>query len=281
MQDEPEDFKIIECLCSWYDLLGFGQPLMDSNWDLNNEQCESQLKRIKSLDLSYINTYSSAHGTTSFSLNDGIILNYDIDDNILNIKEQIVKVLDDLVLEYESLNVRDVRNGFPGVRGIITFGHRYNYTHVESTYSVSNNKTLAYHPQVFQMNTAFSKAYIMESSGSKSGIAGNHLYIDKFLINSMEKILTKKKDDSPEYTIKREINSDSSTIHFTFYRDYTALLSLEFDKSPVEYNFKGIETKLYKYINRQSRQDQLAQEAEFRRAQRYLQMEKEEFGEEK
>ena len=247
MQDESEDYKIIECLCSWYD---------------------------------FVNKYSSAHGTTSFSLNDGIILNYDIDET-LNINEQIVKVLDDLALEYESLNVRDVRNGFPGVRGIITFGVRYNYTHVESTFNVSNKKTLAYHPKVFQLNTAFSKAYIMESSGSKSGISGNHLYIDEFLINSMEKILNKKKDDSPVYSIKREINSDSDSIFFTFYRDETSLLRLEFDKRPIEYNFKGIETKLYKYISRQSRQDQLAQEEELRRAQRYLQMEKEEFGDEK
>ena len=93
MLDESEDCKIIECLCSWYDLLGFGQPLMDSNWDLNNELCTSQLKRIKSLDLSYVNKFSSAHGTTSFSLNDGIILNYDIDEN-LNISEQIVKQIE-------------------------------------------------------------------------------------------------------------------------------------------------------------------------------------------
>ena len=183
MEDDNKKFQIIECVCSWYDLLGYGQPLVDSGWNLNDNLCRNQLKRITDLDLSYTNKYSSRHGTTTFSLNDGIITNFDIDSKRTDYLLRLVLVIDDLLLEFESLNTRDTRAGFPGMRGIITYGHRYNYTHVESTVSVLDKNTVAYHPRVFQMNTAFSKAYIMESSGSKAGITGNKLYIDKYLLN--------------------------------------------------------------------------------------------------
>jgi hypothetical protein len=269
-------FEIIECICSWYDLLGFGKPLADSKWNLKDEQCKAQLERITSLDLSYTNKFSSSHGTVNLSMNDGIISTFDINRNTAGFKNQLVMVLDDLINEFESLNFRDVSEGFPGVRGILTFGHRYNYTHVGSTVAVINNKTIAYHPREFQMNTAFSKAYIMESSGSKAGIAGNNLYIDKYLLDSIENLIIENNDETHKFRIESQLDDSLEKKYFSIYRDSDFLLKLQFDTDIVKYEHHGINTTLYKFHERVSRQDELAHEAEFKRAQRYSQMENEE-----
>lgn len=279
MESEKINFEIIDCICSWYDLLGFGDPLIDSAWDLTNEKCKNQLKRVTDLDLTYSNKYSSAHGTTTFSLNDGIITNYDIDSPNPNSLDRLVMVIDNIILEFESLNVRDKRAGFPGVRGVITYGHRYHYTHMESTMAVLDNSTVAYHPRVFQMNTAFSKAYIIESSGSKAGVSGSNLYIDNFLLNLLEDLALKENIEENKFIVEKSLHDQSENKSFSIFRNKDLLLKLEFDKDLVDYNNKGIKTKLFKFKDRISRQDQLANEAAFREGQRYSQMERDEFGE--
>lgn len=273
--DKEKDFEIIECICAWYDLLGFGQPLVDSNWNLNDERCKDQLNRIESLHFSAPNMFSASHGTITFNLNDGIISNLDIERLQYKFKSRLVMALDDLILEFESLNTRDCRLGFPGMRGILTFGHRYNYTHTESTVFVANNRTIAYHPKVFQMNTAFSKAYIMESSGSRAGISGNYLYIDEFLLNAIEKLLLSVDQDSDKYTINKNLNTDGVNCFYSIQKNEDIFLKLEFE-AVVKYNNKGISTNLYRFSKRVSLQDQLANEQAYLRGQRYAQMERDE-----
>lgn len=277
MEELELPLEIIECICAWYDLLGFGQPLMDSKWNLNDERCKGQLERITKLDLSYTNKYSGAHGTVNLSMNDGIISTFDIKSDTSYFQNQLVMVLDDLVNEYESLNQRDVREGFPGMRGILTFGHRYNYTHVATTYAVVDEKTIAYHPTEFQMNTAFSKAYLMESAGSKFGIAGNNLYIDKYMLDSISSLILSKNTGNQLFKIESDLDANSENKYYSIFRDSDMLLKLEFHKDYVDFNQRGIETTLYKFIHRFSRQDELAHEAQFKRAQWYSQMENDEF----
>jgi hypothetical protein len=252
---------------------------MDANWNLNDKKCEDQLKRIRSLDLTHVNKFSSIHHTTSFTLNDGIVLNFDMNSKLTFFKSQLIMVLDDLLMEFEDLNSIDVRNGYPGVRGIITYGHRYDYTYAESTISASDGFTSSFHPRVFQMNTAFSKAYLMESSGSKAGISGNYLYIDKYLINKVEELILEQTSEQLIFRVEKNIDNADEDYYFSIFRNNEMLLRLEFDKNLIEYNQKGIDTKLFKYLRRISIQDQLANEAAFREGQRYLQMEIDEFKE--
>jgi hypothetical protein len=277
MTDSESNYEITECICTWYDLLGYGQPLMEANWNLKDKKCEDQLKRIKSLDLTHVNKFSSTHRTTSFTLNDGIVLNFDINSKLKYFKNQLIMVLDDLLMEFEGLNYSDIRNGYPGVRGIITYGHRYDYTYAESTVSVADGFTSSFHPRVFQMNTAFSKAYLMESSGSKAGISGNHLYVDKYLIDKIEELILEQNEDQLKFRVEKNLNNADEDYYFSIFRNNEMFLKLEFDKNFVEYNQKGIDTKLFKYLRRISLQDQLANEAAFREGQRYLQMEIDEF----
>lgn len=280
MPDSKSYYEITECICSWYDLLGYGQPLMETNWNLKDKKCEDQLKRIKSLDLTHVNKFSSIHHTTSFTLNDGIALNFDINPKLAYFKNQLIMVLDDLLMEFEGLNYIDVGNGYPGVRGIITYGHRYDYTYAESTISVADGFTSSFHPRVFQMNTAFSKAYLMESSGSKAGISGNYLYIDKYLINKIEELILEQDEGHLKFRVEKNLDNTDEDYYYSIFRNDELFLRLEFDKDFVEYDQKGIHTKLFKYLRRISLQDQLANEAAFREGQRYLQMEIDEFKEE-
>lgn len=273
MIEIDSNFDIIECICSWYDLLGYGQPLINSNWNLNDKACKGQLARVKSLDLSLVNRFSGSHHATSFTLNDGVIYNFDIETNKIGFKDRLVMVLDDFIGEYESLNIRDYRNGFPGVRGVITFGHRYNYTSAESTLSVADDFTSAYHPKVFQMNTAFSKAYIMEASGSSAGVSGNNLYIDKYLLNRIEDLILEDNESPIKYRIEKNLHNSQDDIYISIFRNDEIFLKIELDKSFIKYNYKGIDTILYKYIKKNSLQDEIALENAYNRSLAYAQME--------
>ena len=170
------EIEITECICCWFDLLGFGKPFIDSNWNLNNDLCKKQLQRIKDLSYNLSGFYALDKGK-SLTLNDGAIFNYDIVTPKKDLIKEMVFFIDDLINDYETVNYKDVQKGHPGARGIITFGHRYNYGYADTTVAVSSNDNISYHPKEFQMNTAFSKAYLMESAGSKFGISGNHLFL--------------------------------------------------------------------------------------------------------
>ena len=271
------EFDIKNCICAWYDLLGYGQPFVENKWDLSNDSCKKQLERIKLLDLTLVNKFAGSFSTVTFTLNDGVIYNHDIDTQKFNFIDKLVTSLNDLIGEFESINIRDLRIGFPGARGIITYGQRYNYEFVGSTVDVATNFTISYHPSEFQMNTAFSKAYIMESSGSKAGITGNNLYIDNYLLNNLEKLVTENNNSINNYKIERTFSDESYL--FTIFRNDELFLQLTFDKNSIKYNNKGIITELFKYISKESLLEKVAAEQAFLAGQRYLRMEREEFGE--
>src|SRR5690606_26519957 len=224
-----------------------------------------------------VNKFAGSFSTVTFTLNDGVIYNHDIDTQKFNFIDKLVTSLNDLIGEFESINIRDLRIGFPGARGIITYGQRYNYEFVGSTVDVATNFTISYHPSEFQMNTAFSKAYIMESSGSKAGITGNNLYIDNYLLNNLEKLVTENNNSINNYKIERTFSDESYL--FTIFRNDEVFLQLTFDKNSIKYNNKGIITELFKYISKESLLEKVAAEQAFLAGQRYLRMEREEFGE--
>lgn len=273
---QNKDFDIKDCICAWYDLLGYGQPFVESNWDLDNDNCKKQLERVKLLDLTLVNKFAGSYSTVTFTLNDGVIYNHDINTQKDNFIDKLVTSLDDLISEFEGINIRDVRIGFPGARGIITYGQRYNYEFVGSTVDAATNFTISYHPAEFQMNTAFSKAYIIESSGSKAGISGNNLFIDNFLLDNLERLITLNNNSVNEYDTSRVFNNDDYL--FTIIRNNEVFLQLIFDKTPIKYNNKGIVTELFKFKSKDSLLEKIAAEQAFLAGQRYLRMEREEFG---
>lgn len=143
-------------------------------------------------------------------------------------------------MQIDIINIKDKKEGNPGLRGVITYGHRIQYTNelvrlgdvVKSNNQTTQNEIVVYSPNEFQMNTAFSKAYIIESSGKKGGVEGANLYIDscflemfKSLINeSPVQEVTKLKED---YTEGAPINKQTTE---TFFLKFIANLKEEKDK---------------------------------------------------
>jgi hypothetical protein len=263
LDNKYSEIEITECICCWFDLLGFGKPFIDSNWNLNNDSCKKQLTRIKSLNSSLAGFYALTQGK-SLTLNDGAIFNYDIQKEKEYLIKETVYFIDNIINDYQTVNYRDTEQGYPGARGIITYGHRYNYSSADTTVSMATNDNVSYHPKEFQMNTAFSKAYLMESSGSRAGISGNKLFFDNHLLSSIENLIKDKHGENSIYKTSTKV--EESEMIFSVFSEDTRLISLTFKKESISYNNKGIITTLYEFIKKESIQDDLAYEAQYRRS---------------
>ena len=93
------------------------------------------------------------------------------------------------------------------MRTIITAGHRADYTFEEVRYDdytldytrqqeglspdseAIGNPVIVMNPSPLQMNTAFSKAYLLDMMGSAVGIEGPHYYIEHSFISYIEQLV--------------------------------------------------------------------------------------------
>ena len=188
--------KIYESFCLWSDLLGYGSNFYQSNWDISSELSIENIKRIENLRPLWLRVNNPFHEAL-FTLNDGLVRNYDIT------REYFPVILDWLVHTIDLFNILnrfDTEKGYPGLRGVLAYGQRVEY--IESNYigrgdfiqstperkAIYNKNLVVYSPSELQMNTAFSKSYIIEGSGSKLGVSGNNLYIDLEVINKIVEI---------------------------------------------------------------------------------------------
>ena len=144
------------------------------------------------------------------------------------------------VEKFFELNEKDKIGESFGIRGVFTFGQRYEYMDTNYTYDASTGEILAYFPKEFQMNTAFSKANIIEESGTAYGIKGPYLYFDKVALEEIEKIA----NQIDGYNISKK--DDEESYYFSINMLNIPSITLVFDKKPIKYNHKNIETELYK-----------------------------------
>ena len=288
-----EKLKVTASLCMWCDLLGYGAPFIKSKWRLNTNDALKNLKRIDKLKFSLSQIYSYPLERILL-LNDGFIRNVDA----LNITmpQLYLYWLRGILIGYYHINSQDCADGNPGARAILTVGERFSYlsdtvTEGDITQATSERKSelskniLVYSPKEFQMNTAFSKAYIMEESGSEAGLYGKYLYIDYDFLIAIENLMKNKPShylliDNPEIDhepeigewVEYNINEEPVKFDFDFVGDseqfvwsvyHTVqgerelLFQLFFDKQPVEYNNKGIETTIYRTIKFKWNKDEL------------------------
>lgn len=117
------------------------------------------------------------------------------------------------------------------------------------------------------MNTAFSKAFIIEESGSKAGIKGANLYIDKELLIFFQNAFEKNENHSIQV---QEID-DTLRIVVTFDNEWFATVIV--DREAVIYENRGIDTKLYRLAGIESKLDDMAKDAARQQALRYALME--------
>ena len=237
--------EIIDCICCWYDLLGFGKPFIDSEWRLDTPECENNITRIENLANIFGGGFSVTLGKT-LSLNDGVIKTRDF---IYNDESKVVgwlRFIAALVWDFERINYMDKENGFPGVRGVITFGKRFYYDSTNASYDALKKEDVAYHPREFQMNTAFSKAYIMEESGSKMGLEGSYLFWDKKVFEQLTQYINNSTYHDKFYC--KEYDNENEHI-FEIGDEIGWALRCFCEKDPIEYSYRGIKTKVYKMVN--------------------------------
>ena len=229
--------------CAWIDLLGYGSAFYSSNWDIHSPSALNNLKRIQLLEPITTSIFSP-YNETLFSLNDGFIRNFDIP------KNNVILILGwfiDVMLKFKGINEADIQNGFYGARGVIAYGSRAQYRQFDSlgkgdfiytaeeTKREYNKKRIVLTPSELQMNTAFSKAYIIESGGSRSGLINNKLHIDeKVLIKLAETINTIGSD---EFGLTEEDYVENGPCIYK----YTAVFCREAKTFLVKANCNGIE----------------------------------------
>lgn len=262
------DYEIVDCVCCWYDLLGFGAPFINAKWNLHNRKSEASIKRIICEAPYFGGPFSSCY-SKKLHINDGIISNFDLDKTVPDPIEGLFSFLESVLTDFDALNTVDKRNGFPGVRGVITLGQRVVYDSTNISRLINTQTDMCYHPKEFQMNTAFSKAYIVEESGSKAGISGPFLYIDQELFQLVESYSCSQ----TTYQIVRNYDCDEVSIVLTANREWLA--TFVFDINTIPYQSRGIDTIFYRLKSFHTIIDEKAKEMEHQKTLRYINMEDE------
>lgn len=262
------------------DLLGFGNAFIDGEWSLNSLSSQKNIERLIRLENSLYRSNDPSK-EVALVLNDGLARVYDLPDP----SEDVMRFLwwlHTALSNHWLLNASDMQYGSPGVRTVMSYGDRVKAWRGHTTYGdhflgntkykkIADKKICIYAPDEFQLNLAFSKAYIIESSGAKGGFPGPNLYIDEIALDMIESFLCRTEfeyflpdgeEDHGSYSLfkmrKTLATYDILKYHdqelFTFEivrvvegKRYDIML-MQFDSTPVSFNGRGIETKIYKLL---------------------------------
>lgn len=260
----PPKLKVRNCFCMWSDLLGFGSLFEQNNWTLDEIQCREIYDRLEAAHSAAL--YYSSIYERNLILNDGIAKVYHplpkelSNNNILYIS----MFFRSCVELHMSISRTEHKNGYPGCRSVIAFGDNIeyladeirlddyvmNYTKPKGS-SISDlarntgNPIIIYNPKELQMNTAFSKAYILEAGGSKAGIPGNCMYIDKSVVDGIS-FYAKDKGYNPIWT-----EDEEGIKYFVPYKENElseVILGFCFDKNIIVPTCRKYNTEVYKLL---------------------------------
>lgn len=177
--------------CTYVDLGGFGSALRESNWDLGLAQAQGLVKQLAYFyRLGAVALASPSSEERVLVLNDGIARTVDVATGIDMLG--LTLYLRDLVTTHCQL-LYGLRDSKLGVRTILAGGHRIQCApHTEPHKAAEKDvdaiddsrvfwnpgAEVIYNPFHFQMNTAFSRAYLIEKAGEKQGIMRGRVYLD-------------------------------------------------------------------------------------------------------
>jgi|CXWL01.1.fsa_nt_gi hypothetical protein len=192
-------------ICCWFDICGFRSKLDRANWSLSRLQTDG-----------FVEVLSEAYQRIGMPMH---VQLQGASEKILVLNDAVARSLD---LEGRDATnpitfafyIRDILNGFfhlrgwlatkdLGLRTVLAGGERIQYSpesitgHSMLHYSGSPSsmgknflaKEFVYHPREFQMNTAFSRAYLIDSLGSKSGFSRNRVYLESNWLSVVDKAL--------------------------------------------------------------------------------------------
>lgn len=257
---KPIKPKKIPTICAWSDLLGFSNPYVESDWNPSDDVLLKIAERLRNAQIVCMRNLVPSFENVLIS-NDAFIRNVNL---------ERISHIDELSLWFRSLvwfhmavNKCEYDNGqLPGIRTVISGGNRlihnfeevtfedyvYNYTKKDSSGKSSitqkyGDRNVMTNLNSFQMNAAFSKSYLIDSSGSRYGISGNKIYIDESVFKIIESQLdvleplgislkNKKSGDGILFYVE---NSDSGWYHIGFQVD-----------NPIEFDNRGVKTHIFK-----------------------------------
>lgn len=231
-------------LCCWSDICGFRAKLDKAGWSLGRLQKDGF---VEVLSEAYqrigmpIHVQLQGASEKILVLNDGIARSLDLKDS---------QATNPITFAFY---MRDILNGFfhlrewladkdLGLRTVLAGGERIQYSPESITgqsmlhYSGSPSsigqdflaKQFVYHPREFQMNTAFSRAYLIDSLGSKSGFPPNRVYLESNWLSVVDKALHGS----------IEVTSSGAGGKIFISSDGRLLLHLGYDKTMTDSNMK-------------------------------------------
>lgn len=170
-----------------------------------------------------------------------------------------------LLVTHMAVNTFEKENKYAGMRTVISGGVRliHNYDTITFDDLVSNytkedpngpssikkaglDYTILSNPEFLQMNTAFSRSYILDGMGSKYGISGANIYIDETVFDTLKQINDKFGKSGNEI-----IQEDIDGLYVFAIRKYENRYNLgfEMDPDPINIDSNGINTIVYRLVN--------------------------------
>lgn len=243
------ELEVKPCISVWMDVCGFGSALEKCTWDLVELQKCGMLELLSTIyqraGHPFLVGVEPMPYESILIINDGISRTVDLDKPEYANCVPFVFYLRDLFFAHRTLVELTNSKGY-GFRTILAGGERVQYSptlftgnsilqHNKDNISPFGKallkKNFLHNPSEFQMNTAFAKAYSIDSLGSSLGFNINSCYIESSFWGIIEKI--------PELNIRH--NRDSKIIYF----NSTPVLEIYFSEA-ISNHFKGIDLLVQK-----------------------------------
>lgn len=240
------------CVAAWIDICGFGAELEKAGWNLIELQDQHLLKLLSSVYLRLSSPFWISVPPfpfeTTLIINDGVAKTVDLTNLEHTNGILISKYIEELLIAHYHLLMTTKKYGL-GVRIVVAGGERIQYSYNEKTgYSMSfyNTEQISpftekmlkqnylYNPAEFQMNTAFAKAYSIDSQGTKAGFIVNGFFIEKDFLNK----LSKSTQITIEYLDKIIKISSHKLPSFDIVYDEI-----------IPFEFKGLKTEVYRVVS--------------------------------
>jgi len=179
--DGGDASKMFSTITLWMDLLGFRSHLDERNWNLRDDDVQLGLKRIAvfhEVALQSINErYEIVH------VNDAVVISQDLlEGNETVIVSEFLALVDSC---FEISVLADRKIGGFGVRGVVAEGRRYGLRgNLGWTKEGAENlrRPAFFCPRPIMMNTAFGRAYGVESSHEL--VKESSLYVETCLVTN-------------------------------------------------------------------------------------------------
>ena len=260
----PPKLKTRHSFCMWSDLLGFGNIYAENNWVISSRQRRKVYDRLVAAHSSVL--YYSRPDERNLILNDGIAKVYMPEDSIFGKKEiNSIAIYFRFCIElHMAINQTEKANGYPGCRSVLAYGdcieylaeeikfddYVLNYTKpkgqsISAIAQENGNPTVIYNPKELQMNTAFSKAYILEGGKFDNNSVKNNFYIDQ---SAVDAIIDYGKRRGLSHVWQERDEELRLFIPYDKRNLNEVVIGFAFDKSVFTPDVKGYSTKVYKLL---------------------------------